>query len=199
MTAFSAFLRCGEFTVQSGRAFDPSIHLTRSCVDFFPSISAPLYVVLTVPSSKTDPFRKGVAIYIAKAPGVHTFEVSALKSLFEHSEHDPESALFTRVDGAPLARAHFISRLKEGLLSAGYDPSKFSGHSFCWGAASSAMAMGFNDHKIQQLGRWRSDSYKLYIDSSQARLLSLSLCLHWAIPHGQIYEPPSLHFPSSVA
>src|SRR5882724_11976839 len=68
------------------RAFDPSIHLTRSCIDLFPSISAPLYAVLTVPSSKTDPFRKGVAIYIAKAPGACICMVSALKLLFEHSE-----------------------------------------------------------------------------------------------------------------
>src|SRR5882724_1418105 len=53
-TAFSAFPRCGEFTVQSGRAFDPSIHLTRSCVDFFPSMLTPLYAVLTVPSTPSE-------------------------------------------------------------------------------------------------------------------------------------------------
>ena len=49
------------------------------------------------------------------------------------------------------------------LVSTGYNPSKFSGHSFCHGMASLAMVMGFNNHKIQQLGRWCSNSYKLYI------------------------------------
>jgi len=197
--AFSGFLRCGKFTIQPGKAFDPSIHLTRSCVAFVPSISAPLYAVLTGPSSNMDPFRKGVAITIARAPGARTCTVSALKSLLECSEQPLESPLFTGDDGAPLARGHFIAKLKECLLKAGYNPSNFSGQSFHRGATSSAAAIGFNDHEIQQLGRWRSDSYKLYIDSSQAQLLSLSSCLHWAIPHSQLFKPPSLHLLSSLA
>src|SRR5882672_6739812 len=63
-TAFSGFLRCGEFTIQSGKPFDPSIHLMRSCINFVPSISAPLYVVLTVPSSMTDPFTALSVIFL---------------------------------------------------------------------------------------------------------------------------------------
>ena len=43
--------------------------------------------------------------------------------------------------------------------SAGFDASKLSGHTFRRGAASSAAAVGFNNYEIQQLGRWRSDSY----------------------------------------
>jgi len=41
-TAFSGFLRCGEFSTHSGRNFDPSIHLTRSSVEFVPSIVTPI-------------------------------------------------------------------------------------------------------------------------------------------------------------
>jgi len=119
--------------------------------------------------------------------------------LFEYSEKASESALFIRDYGTPLARCQFFSKLKESLLNAGYNPSKFSGHSFCHGTASSAMAIGLNGHEIQQLGTWRSDSYKLYINNLQAQLLSFSSCLHGAIPPSQIYEPPSHHFPSSVA
>ena len=37
-TAFSGFLRCGEVMIQAGTAFDPSIHITRSCMQFMPSI-----------------------------------------------------------------------------------------------------------------------------------------------------------------
>jgi len=107
-----------------GQSIDPSLHLTRICIDFVLSISAPSYAILTVPSSKTDPFRKGVAISIARAPGAHTCTVSALKSLFEYSEQSPESPLFTEDDGTPLARGQFISEIKESLLKAGYDPSE---------------------------------------------------------------------------
>jgi len=198
-TAFAGFLRCGEFTIQASKAFDPSIHITRSCVQFMPSIAAPSHIVITIPSSKTDPFRKGVAITIASAPGAHTCAVSALKALFEFVERPPESPLFLQDDDTPMSRGFFISRLRAALTRAGFEAAKFSGHSFRHRAASSAAAVGFNDYEIQLLGRWRSDSYKLYIDNSQECLLSLSSRLHWAVPHSQPYEPPSLLLPSYLA
>src|SRR5882724_3233727 len=92
-TAFSGFLRCGEFTIHSGRNFDPSIHLMRSSMEFIPSFVTPSHVVLTMLASKTDPFRKGVTITIASTPGAHTCAVTALKSLFEYVEWPPESPL----------------------------------------------------------------------------------------------------------
>jgi len=198
-SAFSGFLRCGEFTVRGSKTFDASINITRSCVQFFPSLESPSHVVLTVPSSKTDPFRKGVAITIASAPGARTCAVYALKSLFQYDPRPPEAPLFAQVDGGPLSRGQFITKVKAGLTTAGFDAAKFSGHSFRRGAASSAAAAGFSDYEIQQLGRWRSDAYRLYLDVPQNRLLSLSSRLHWAVPHGQLFEPPSLHLPSSLA
>jgi len=102
MKAFSGFLMCGEFMVQSSKTFKPNMHLTRSCIQFFPSLSAPLHMVLMVPYSKTDPFRKGVAITITSTPGTCTCTISALKYLFEKSEQAPESPLFTKDDGTPL-------------------------------------------------------------------------------------------------
>ena len=40
----------------------------------------------------------------------------------------------------------------------------YTGHSFQWGAASSAVAVGYSDYEIQLLGCWCSDTYLLYID-----------------------------------
>jgi len=197
--AFSGFLRCGEFTVPAGKEFDPVIHLTSESIRFVPSIQSPTHVVLTLPSSKTDLFRKGVDISIAAVPGAHTCAVAALQSLYRHGHKSPGSPLFIQDDGSPLSHNVFLSRLKSSLTNAGFNASKFSGHSFRRGAASSAAAVGFNDYEIQQLGRWRSDTYKLYVDGSQDRILSLSARLHWAVPHGQLFEPPSLHFPSILA
>jgi len=45
---------------------------------------------------------------------------------------------------------------------------------------------------IKENERADEEAYKLYINNSEACLLSLSSCLHWAIPHGQLYELPSL-------
>jgi len=164
-----------------------------------PSIAAPLHIILMVPSSKLDPFKKGMEITITGTPGTHTCAVAALKSLFEHIEQPLESPLFLQDNSSPMSHSFFISQVKAGLARAGLDTSKFSGHSFCCGAASLAAAVGLNNYKIQLLGRWCSNSYKLYINNSQACLLSLSSHLHWAIPHGQLYEPPSLLLPSYLA
>src|SRR5882672_5420381 len=199
MTAFVGFLRCGEFTVLTGLSLDPSINLTRSCVEFMPSILSPSHIILTIPSSKTDPFRKGVSIAIASMPGARTCAVNALKSLFEYVPWPPEVPLFSQDSNAPLSRGKFIAQVKSNLAHAGFDASKFSGHSFRRGVASSAATVGLNDYEIQQLGRWRSNSYKLYVDGSQSRVLSLSARLHWVVPHGQHFEPPSLCLPSSLA
>ncbi|KAF8803586.1 hypothetical protein BYT27DRAFT_7109636, partial [Phlegmacium glaucopus] len=54
--AWAGFLHCGEFTVANGQRFDPTIHLTRSSVEFSPSIEEPTHIRLTLPCSKTDPF-----------------------------------------------------------------------------------------------------------------------------------------------
>src|SRR5882724_214908 len=101
--------------------------------------------------------------------------MATLKSLFEHVEWPPESQLFLEDDGMPMS------------------------HRFCLGVASLAATIGFNNYEIQLLGRWYSNSYKLYINNSQAHLLSLSSHLHWVIPHGQPYEPPSLLLLSYLA
>jgi len=146
-----------------------------------------------------DPFLKGVAITIASASGAHTCLVKALKSLFNHVQSPPKSPLFMQDDGVPMSQDFLISQVRSGLMLAGFYASKFSGHSFCCGTASLAAMVGFNNYEIQPLGRWCSNSYKLYVDSSQARLVSLSSHLHWAIPHNQAFEPPSLHFPLILA
>ncbi|KAJ3742025.1 hypothetical protein DFH05DRAFT_1384208, partial [Lentinula detonsa] len=50
------------------------------------------------------------------------------------------------------------------LQSAGYEQSKFSGHSFRHGAATSAFAPSCSEYESQLLGCWRSNAFKLYIE-----------------------------------
>ena len=145
-TAFSWFLRCGEFMIQTGKAFDPSVHIMRSSVQFMPSITIPLHVIIIIPSSKTDPFRKGVAITIASAPGACTCTVATLKALFEFVGQLSESPLYMQDNGTPLSWGFLISQVRAGLTCMGFKASKFSGHSFCHGMASSAAAVSFNNY-----------------------------------------------------
>jgi len=126
-SAFSGFLRC-KFTLQPAKAFDPSVHITRSCIKFMPSFHAPSYAILTIPSSKMDPFRKGMAITISSAPGAHTCTVAALKSLFAYCKQLPESPLFSKDNSSPLSRGNFISQVRscEGYTTP-YNESPFPG------------------------------------------------------------------------
>lgn len=193
--AWAGFLRCGEFTLNRGEKFSAASNLTRGCVTFVPSIENPTHVRLDLPASKTDPFRKGVSILIAKAPaGSTTCAVSALQHLFTIDPQPLDTPLFSDPDGSPLSRTTFVSTLKSRLTSLGIDASNFAGHSFRRGAASAAAAVGYADHEIQLLGRWRSDAYRLYIDVSRDRILGLSARLHLAVPHAQPFVPPALPF-----
>ncbi|PIL25946.1 hypothetical protein GSI_11700 [Ganoderma sinense ZZ0214-1] len=138
------------------------------------------------PASKTDPFRKGVSVVIAAAPGSVTCPVSALRGIIRATPSDETSPLFEGLEtNSALTRDLFISRLKALLSAHGFDSGKYSGHSFRRGAASSAAAAGYADHEIQLLRRWRSNAYKLYIDVPQDRVLHMSNRLHWveAEPH----------------
>ncbi|KAF5393592.1 hypothetical protein D9757_000002 [Collybiopsis confluens] len=193
--AWSGFLRCGEFTVGDKEIFNPAVHLTRACIQFLPSIEAPTHIRLTLPESKTDPFRKGVSIIVAAVPHSRFCAVTALKQLFVAHPLPLDSPLFSMVDGRSMTRSFFISTLKSRLLSIGVDPAGYSGHSFRRGAATSAAAAGYSDYEIQLLGRWRSDAYKLYLDVPVGRLLHLSARLHVAAAaQAQLPEPLALHF-----
>lgn len=130
--AWAGFLRCGEFTLSKGEKFDPSIHLTRSSIEFIPNIFYPTHIRLVLPTSKTDPFRKGVAILISRAPSSAktTCAVAALQHLFQLDPQQASSPLFLDSSGAPLSRNSFIGTLKSRLLRLGLDSSTFSGHSF---------------------------------------------------------------------
>jgi hypothetical protein len=129
--AFAAFLRSGEFTVKGDKhkAFDPSAHLTRGSISFYPSLDNPSSLSITFPASKTDPFRKGVTTHVA-AVSAPTCAVEALRFLVQADPRPPSAPLFCTADGSPLQYSDFVSRLRHLLTLAGFDASLFSGHSF---------------------------------------------------------------------
>ena len=69
LPAFFVFLRTGELTVPTGSSYNPSVHLSVGdiAVDH---PSRPLFVCVTIKQSKTDPFRKGVDLFIGRT-GLH--------------------------------------------------------------------------------------------------------------------------------
>jgi len=65
------------------------------------------------------------------------------------------------------------SWLQQIMASAGIEEN-FSSDSFRIGAATVAARQGIPDHLIQELGRWSSNAYRLYIWTPSEALASLS-------------------------
>ena len=62
---FFAFLRAGEMTVPSDGAYDASVHLSIQDIAVDDSRN-PSIIRIQIKQSKTDPFRKGVDLYVGK-------------------------------------------------------------------------------------------------------------------------------------
>ena len=52
-------------------------------------------------------------------------------------------------DGKPLVKSKFVNLLREALQKAGLDPTKYAGHSFRIGAASTAAMKGLEGSTIK--------------------------------------------------
>ena len=165
--AFAGFLRVGELTYTSKErdAADFSKwFLTRCSIRLFDD-----RLEVLLPKSKTDQFRKGFTLHIA-ASGDDACPVKALRRLFRWKA-SPDSPLFEIAGG--FSRDLVLSEVRQIMTSLGVK-GHYSGHSFRRGAATSAREAGLSDSEIMLLGRWKSDSYRRYIDTRRERILAAS-------------------------
>ena len=122
--------------------------------------------------SKTDPLRQRVE-------GTTQFQVCPVEALNKYigvRSPDPGPP-FIFQSGAPLTRQALVSHLHEALEKVGIDHSRYNGHSFRTGAATTVAQHGLEDSLIQTLGRWKSSAYKLYIEIPRSQLAAVSLKL----------------------
>ena len=168
--AFAAFLRAGELTYKQGEMQDSSFdswHLTRKSVDLQAD-----RIILSLLSSKTDPFRRGRKIYIA-ATNDEACSITSIRNLFTRFPKPASSPLFQFQDKA-FTREYLVQALRSGLRAVGVR-GNYSGHSFRRGAATTAKNSGLLEEDIQTLGRWKADSYQLYIQTHLDQLIATSL------------------------
>jgi hypothetical protein len=88
--------------------------------------------------------------------------------------------------GAPMTDTEFIQRVRV-LIKAGFpdrDPARYAGHLFRRGGASALLLAGVDPASIQRHGRWTSDAWRGYIDSSDNPALRL-LATRALRPHRQ--------------
>ena len=172
--AFAGFLRSGKFTWDK----TSGLCLARRHVVIHPNSAA-----ITLPSSKTDPFHRGVSILLAASPSSPLCPVRALRDLFTRFPRNPSYPLFSRTFG-PFSRQYLVEKIKEMLLRAGIPTAGFSGHSLRKGAAVSAAANGISRDDVKLLGRWKSDAVDIYINEINLadhthKMLQLNSKLHY--------------------
>jgi integrase len=95
-------------------------------------------------------------IYLDRMTKDHTEALAGERPLF------PNIRLGTAYK-SPTPKKHFIAWVRDLLGKAGYEPSKFSGHSFRAGGATDLFAGGADPRTIKLAGRWKSEAYLLYL------------------------------------
>ena len=169
--AFFGFLRSGELTTPSQDSFDPQSTLLLSDIAL-DTHNHPTMLAVTLKQSKTDPFRLGVTLFMGRTDDI----VCPVKALTSYLAVRPKGhgPLFTFQDGSYLTRARLVIALKGALSRLGIDHTRFNGHSFHIGAATTAARKGIQDSTIQMLGRWQSAAYLHYMQTPRSQLVPIS-------------------------
>ena len=159
--AYFGCFRAGELCLQDSLKFDSSLHLTCGDVTFHVNDK---FFTLLLKSSKTDVAGKGVPVHV----GCSGHEICAFCLLLEYSSCHIDFAnkvlpLFMDVNGTVLRNSYFQATTKLLLAASGFDSSKYSGHSYRAGSATSAADSGFSEWELKMLGRWASDAYAVYL------------------------------------
>ena len=130
---------------------------------------------MLIKASKTDPFRRGVELFLGKTGSVLCPVAAVMDYLCVRGL--AAGPLFTYSDGRYLTRKRFVDALREALVEAKVDQTKYCSHSLRIGAATTAAARGIEDSVIKTLGRWESAAYLQYVKIPRQQLAGYSSLL----------------------
>ena len=171
---FFGFMRTGEIVVPSDSGFDHSVHMAFGDVRVDSRLT-PIYLVVNLKASKTDPFRQGVQIYLGRT-NAKLCPVSAILNCMV-KRGAAGGAFFSFGDGKLLTRDRFVKAVRSALEASRINPSNYAGHSFRIGAATTAASCGLQDSLIKTLGQWESATYILYVRTLRETLYAVSRSL----------------------
>lgn len=168
---FFGFLRMGEVVVPADNQYDPLVHLNYEDARVN-GTTAPEWMEVRIKASKTDPFRKGVTIYL----GVIGKELCPVAAMLGYMvlRGGHRGLMFQFADGRYLTRERFVMQLRQALAATGNEARHYAGHSFRIGAATTASLCGLQDSLIKTLGRWESSAYMVYIRTPPSTLMAVS-------------------------
>ena len=172
---FYGFLRSGEVVVASATAFDPSADPSYGDVAV-DNVASPHFLSVRIKTSKTDPFREGVTVYLG-VTGCSLCPVAAILSYMVLRGGDSGPFFFLFENDDYLTRDRFVRDLRSALSAVGCRPQDYACHSFRIGVATAAARAGVADSLIQTLGRWQSSAFQLYICTPWDTLCAVSRTL----------------------
>jgi len=174
--AFFGFLRVSEFTVPGDNQFDESCHLSLNSVSI-DSRDKPTQLKITIKQSKTDPFRRGIDIYV----GAMGNSICPLRGILPYLalRGNHPGPLFIFKDGRSLTSLRFCTELNNILQQLHLKQCNYNTHSFRIGAATSTRQANIPDSYIRMLGRWKSDAYLSYIRTSPQELATVSKYVYY--------------------
>ena len=142
------FLRTGELTVPSDKAYDPLVHLNQSdiAVD---NPSQPTVIWVTIKHSRTGPFQKGLNLFWGRTSSELFPVVAMLNYLLVRGPQ--EGPLFKYKDGHYLTRQRFIVAVEKLLRGSKSISEKYFQHSFRIKEATTAVTKGMEDSLIETL------------------------------------------------
>lgn len=155
--AFAGFLQMGGFTYNKVKSNFSSWNLTRGSV----SLSEDR-LFLVIPFCKTDPFCREVTLTILAANN-KACAIKSFNNLFTQFPRANYNLLFSNHTGT-FSRNYVTKKLQEDIRALGYK-GNYTSHSFRRGAAISARLAGLSEEEIQLLGRWKSNCYRLYVET----------------------------------
>ena len=97
--------------------------------------------------SKTDPFRKGVSVFLGRTD-MDLCPVGAITAYLAVRGRAP-GLFFVFKSGVPPSREVLVRKLRQALAPSALDVSLYSGHSFRIGAAATAASVGIEDALIK--------------------------------------------------
>ena len=175
ITAYCAFLR-----------FDELAKLRCCDVNFHNSD----YVKITIVSSKTDVYRDGSSVLLARTGTVtcpytilsRYFHLAALNCyssdfVFRNLVYHKSSRSYS-LGSRPISYSRARELLLNSLVELGFPKSSYGLHSLRSGGASAAANAGISDRLFKRHGRWKSDRAKGgYVKDNINSLLSVSRSL----------------------
>lgn len=148
--------------------FSELCHIRRSDLQFFDS-----HLSVNIPKSKTDIYREGKSVLIARLDSVYCpvgmtsryLEKANILSdsgeyIFRSLTFSSKSMSYSLRGLKPISYTRAREILHEKLESIGLDSSKFCLHSLRSGGASQAANAGVPDRLFKAHGRWRSETAK---------------------------------------